>query len=304
MSARNKAILFLIIAHIIWGAAYPVYKWALQDVPPFTFVFFRFFFAAYLFLPFVYKKILFKRKDFWNFFLLGMTGITFGISLMFLGLQHTSSINAPIILSSGPIFLLIYAIFSHQNVKENDIIGTLLALLGVLLIVLKPVFTEGFDGRLLGNGLLLLSALIGVWNFILFKKLIKEYPIMLVNFWLFIIGTIPLFPLVVHELSTHSIQSIFTLPGLTGIFYGCVLSTTVAYMLTSYSIKILSTTEYGVFGYTDPLATVLVAIPLLGEVVTLPYIIGAAFILVGVYITEHRFAWHPFHLLTGLFRSH
>jgi drug/metabolite transporter (DMT)-like permease len=297
MPAHRKAILFLIIAHVIWGAAYPVYKWALADVPPFTFVFFRFFFAAYLFLPFVYKNITFDKKDFWDFFWLSMSGITLGISLMFIGLQHTSSINAPIILSSGPVFLLIYAIWARQKVRDNDIIGTVIALLGVLVIVLKPIFTEGFDGSLLGNGLLLLSSLIGVWNFILFKKLIKKYSIMLVNFWMFVIGTIPLFPLVVHEMTTHSIHHIFMPQGLIGIFYGCVLATTVAYILSSYSIKILSTTEYGVFGYTDPIATVLVAIPLLGEVVTLPYVIGAGFILVGVYITEHRLAWHPLHLL-------
>lgn len=297
MPAHKKAIIGLIIAHIIWGAAYPIYKWALHDVPPFTFVFFRFFFAAYFFLPFVYKNITIKRKDWMNFFWLGMTGITFGISFMFIGLQHTSSINAPIILSGGPIFLLIYAIFSHQKVKNNDIIGTVVALLGVLVIVLKPIFTEGFDGSLLGNGLLLLSSLIGVWNFVLFRKLIKEYSLMLVNFWMFVIGTIPLFPLMVYELNTHSLSTIFQPAGLIGIFYGCVLATTVAYMLSSYSVKVLTTTEYGVFGYTDPLATVLVAIPLLGEVVTLPYVIGAGFILVGVYITEHRLHWHPFHLL-------
>ena len=296
MPAHRKAILFLILAHIIWGAAYPIYKWALQDVPPFTFVFFRFFFAAYLFLPFVYKNITIKREHWKDFFLLSMTGITFGISLMFVGLQHTSSINAPIILSSGPIFLLIYAIWARQKVRNNDIIGTLIALLGVLVIVLKPIFTEGFDGRLFGNSMLLLSALVGVWNFVLFKKMIKEYSIMLVNFWMFVIGTIPLFPLVIHEMSTHSITQMFMPAGLIGIFYGCVLATTLAYILTSYSIKILSTTEYGVFGYTDPIATVLVAIPLLGEVITLPYIIGTGFILIGVYITEHRLHWHPLHL--------
>ncbi len=57
-------ILALIITNIIWGAASPIFKFALQNIPPFTLAFIRFFFAGLLFLPFVflfYQKLSLKR---------------------------------------------------------------------------------------------------------------------------------------------------------------------------------------------------------------------------------------------------
>ena len=39
-----NAILALVIANIIWGAASPIFKYALTDIPPFTLAFIRFFY--------------------------------------------------------------------------------------------------------------------------------------------------------------------------------------------------------------------------------------------------------------------
>ncbi|PIX68551.1 hypothetical protein COZ40_02690, partial [Candidatus Roizmanbacteria bacterium CG_4_10_14_3_um_filter_39_13] len=46
-------IVALIIANIIWGAACPIFKFALVNIPPFTIAFIRFFFAGIIFLPLV-----------------------------------------------------------------------------------------------------------------------------------------------------------------------------------------------------------------------------------------------------------
>jgi drug/metabolite transporter (DMT)-like permease len=81
------SILFLIIANAIWGASFPVYKWALSDIPSLTFVFLRFYLAALILLPFVYKDLKINREDWKNLFLLSFIGITISISLLILGLK-------------------------------------------------------------------------------------------------------------------------------------------------------------------------------------------------------------------------
>lgn len=53
----------------------------------------------------------------------------------------------------------------------------------------------------------------------------------------------------------------------------------------------------GIFLYIDPLATVLVAMPLLGEFPGPLYILGAILVFMGIYIAEGRIHWHPIHLL-------
>ena len=50
-----SGILAILIANIIWGAAPPVFKYALEGIPPFILAFIRFFSASLIFLPFIFK---------------------------------------------------------------------------------------------------------------------------------------------------------------------------------------------------------------------------------------------------------
>ncbi|MFN4213035.1 MAG: DMT family transporter, partial [Microgenomates group bacterium] len=125
-------ILALIITNIIWGGASPIFKFALQNIPPFTLAFIRFFFAGLLFLPFVffyYQKLSLKR---WlEVFLVSFFGIFVNITFFFLGLQKTESINVPIIASSGPVFLYIFSIiFLKEKPKLKVFSGVMISLLG------------------------------------------------------------------------------------------------------------------------------------------------------------------------------
>lgn len=50
MSAHRKAILALIIAHIIWGASTPIIKLTVATIPPFSLAVIRFWFTALILL--------------------------------------------------------------------------------------------------------------------------------------------------------------------------------------------------------------------------------------------------------------
>ena len=131
----RTAVIALIIANIIWGAAPPIFKWALQDIEPFTLAFLRFFIASIMILPFAYKHLHVKREDIAEVFLIGFLGVTLNIAFFFLGLKYAPSINASIIGSAGPIFLILFAfLFLREKPKERVIAGSLIGLLGVLVI--------------------------------------------------------------------------------------------------------------------------------------------------------------------------
>src|SRR3989337_3866488 len=97
LSKYQCAILALIGANIIWGAAPPIFKWALEDIGPFTLAFLRFFIAAIIILPFAYKSLFVERQDYLKLFLIGFFGVTLNISFFFLGLKFAPSINASVI---------------------------------------------------------------------------------------------------------------------------------------------------------------------------------------------------------------
>lgn len=291
-------ILFLIVANIIWGASFPIYKWALSDIPSLTFVFLRFYIGALVILPFVYKNLKVAREDWKDLFLLSLIGITITISLLILGLKLSSSINAPIILSAGPIVLIIGSFFYlKEKLKRKVVGGTLISLLGVLLIVLLPVFKEGLDGSLLGNIFLVGAAIGSVIHALLLKKILPKYKALTIAFWSFLIGSLPLLPFYFIELNQTHWTSNINLQIIVGVFFGAVLATAVAHSIYAYGMKFIKASEVGIFAYVDPIATVIVAIPLLGEKITAPYLIGALFVFLGIFIAEGRIHYHPLHKL-------
>ena len=144
MKKINLPILALIVANIIWGAASPIFKYSLENNSPFTLAFLRFLMASCLLYPFIHKKL--KMSDLKNkwLWLFSLCATTFNISFFFLALQRTVSINAPIIGSAGPIFILIGSIiWLKEKPKIQVILGLILSLIGILFIILEPILNHG-----------------------------------------------------------------------------------------------------------------------------------------------------------------
>ena len=299
-STFKTAVIFLILANIIWGASFPIYKLTLQDIPPFTFVFLRFYLGALILLPFVYNKLEIKRSDWKTLFLLSFIGITLTISFLILGLRLTTSINAPIILSSTPVFLIIGSFFYlREKLKTKVVIGTLVSLLGVLVVVLMPLIENGIDGNLLGNFLLVLAAIGSVFHALFLKKISSNYSPLTIVFWQSFIGALPLIPLYFIELQRTQWTTHVHSFSIFGIIFGALFATTIAHALYTYGIKNIKASEVGIFNYVDPIATVIIAIPLLGEKITTPYILGSILVFIGIFIAEGRLHYHPIHKLFG-----
>jgi drug/metabolite transporter (DMT)-like permease len=298
LGAIKTAVLFLILANVIWGAAFPVYKWALEDLPPFTFTFLRFFLGALIILPFVINDIKVAREDYRNIFLLALFSISIQIPLLFFGLKLAPSINAPIIVSLAPIILIFASvIFLKEKLRAKVVAGTLISLLGIVAIVIVPLLDSGFAGNFLGNFLIFLATICSVVEAILLKKLVVRNSPIIVIFWTFLIGSLPLIPFVVKESQTFNLLRDLTLPGLVGLIYGIYFAGIFAHFLYTYGMKYIKASEVGIFNYVDPLATIAIAIPLLGEKLTPAYLVGSLLVFLGIYIAQGRLHYHPFQRL-------
>lgn len=294
------SILLLIIANVIWGAAFPLYKWSLDNIPPFTFAFLRFYLGALIILPFVFRKLNIARENIKDLFIVSIFSVTLQIPLLFFGLQLSPSINAPIIIAAGPVFLIIASIFFLKERPRSKIIaGTLISLIGVIVIILRPLLEQGLSGGIIGNLLIFLAMLCGVIQAILLKKITPKNDPLTITFWMFLIGAIPLLPLMLWESQTFNIWRDINLQGTIGLVYGIIFAAVLAHFFLAYGIKYIKASEVGIFTYVDPLATVVVAVPLLNEIITPAYLIGAVFVFLGIFIAEGRLHYHPLHKLRG-----
>lgn len=291
----HLAIIALMLANIIWGAAFPIYKWALEVLPLFSFVFLRFFLGALILLPFIYKDLKIKRENINLLLLLGLVSVTFQIPLLFWGLKLSPSINAPIIIASGPIFLLIAAvIFLNEKLRAKLMAGMLISLIGIIVIILRPLLESGgLGGGILGNLLIFLATICSVIQAVILKKLMKDNNPLVITFWMFIIGSLPLLPAFLVEQANYNMWGNLNIQGIIGLLYGIVLAAVIAHAFLAFGIKYLKASDVGIFSYVDPVATIVVAVPLLNEAITPAYMIGAVLVFIGIFIAEGRIPYHP-----------
>lgn len=299
MRKINYPILALIVANLIWGAASPIFKFSLTNIPPFSLAFLRFLIASLILFPFVHKKIDYPDlKDKW-LWLFALTGITANISFFFLGLQLTESVNAPIISSSAPILLLVFsAIFLREKIKDSEILGTVFSFFGILLIIIVPLLNSGMKGAFTGNLFLVLSTISYVASIVIGRKILTANNSAGHTFWSFFIATLTFLPLMLWEFQAQPgwIANL-DIRGISGIVFGGVFSSAIAYTAFDWALAKLPACRAGVFTYIDPVVAIVIAIPLLGERLTLPFIFGSALVFIGILIAERRIHFHPIHKL-------
>lgn len=297
-------IIALIIANIIWGAASPIFKFSLSNIPPFTLAFIRFFFAGFLFLPFVIGKWQsLTVKQWFTIFLGAFFGITINITFFFLGLERSASINAPIIASAGPVFLYFMSVFYLKELLNLKVFfGMLISLGGVLFIILSPIFFESqryVFGEIQGNIFFVLATLGAILHPLVYKNLLKKINVYQVTLVGFFFSSSTFLPFAVKELTTWSFSQL-NVAGLTGIIFGVFFSSALAYFLFVYGLSKIKAQEIGLFTYIDPIVAVLIAVPLLKEYPNLYFFIGSLLVFGGIFVAENRLHWHPF----GRTRNH
>lgn len=298
LNKTQTAVLALIIANIIWGAAPPIFKWSLQSTGIFTLAYLRFLAATIIIFPFAIKYLSIRKSDIINILLLGIVGTGANIAFFFFGLKFAPSINATIIGSAGPIFLIFISMFYlKEKVKRKLIIGSSVGLLGVLIVMLKPLFNH-VNIALLGNFLFFIAMLGGLIHIVLGRKLIKNYHPVTLAFYSFLISTFCFLPFFVQEnIASPFLANPENFRLIIGVVFGAVFTSVIAYSLFFWAVKYMPASETGVFIYLDPVVAILIAIPLLHETLDEFFIVGSFLVFLGIYIAEGRLHYHPLHLL-------
>lgn len=298
LSSTKKAILALIIANILWGMGPPIFKWSFANVHVFTLAFLRFAIPTILLGILANKQVSVRREDIRKIIVVGLFDITLNILLYFIGILYTESINASIIASASPVFLILGSIlFLKEKPSKKMLLGNLIGLTGVLLIVVQPIFQKTVHASVFGNILLVLSAMAAVIGTIFARKIAKEYSAITITFWSFVVGTTTFFPFFVRDVFTYGFLPHIEFQGYFGIVYGALLCSFTAYFIYFWALKYVPASETGVFSYLDPIAGIMIAAPLLGEYPTPFFLFGAFLVFAGIYVAERRINYHPFHKL-------
>ncbi len=294
-SARKKAIAALIIANIIWGAASPVFKIALENIPPFTLAFWRFFFGSAILLTVFGKKAMpldpFYRYHIGPIFLYGFFGIFLNISLFFWGLRLTYAINASVITASGPLLTLLLAhLILKEPIRNGKITGVILGTLGMITIIFQPLLEHGVDYSVAGNIILFFATLAAVGQTITGRTILPISRPTTITFMSFTIAALSFLPLAMYEYGRNPLlYTTIDWRGYLGIVYGALGSSVAAYSLFDWGLSKIRASDASVFTYIIPVVGTLLSHFLLNERVTYLFLFGSMLIIAGILFAEGVF---------------
>ena len=298
LSKRKLAYLSLLLTSAIWGIAVVIIKYTLNFIDPLSFLFFRFVISTTVLFPFFLifiKKHPLSKKDFPKLFLLGTLSSTITLYLLFWGMKYTTAIDVSLISVLGPIMIVFAgARFLHEKVTRREKIGLSVAVCGALIAILEPLLKRSNHSQaLFGNLLVFLSYITWTTYIILYKKDSLKYHPIVITFFNFFSGLLTLTSLfLISKLPITNYQLLITPPSaaIPGILYMSLLSSCIAYFTYNLGVSLIEASEATLFDYLKPIFTAPLAFFWLGEKVSLPFLIGAVIITIGVGISETRSA--------------
>ena len=287
---KNKVLLFhLITAAVvtIWGVTFVSTKVLLQHgLGPMDIMFYRFVIAYCCILAISHKRLWANNwKDEFMLMLSGLTGGTlyFIAENNALGISQAS--NVDLLVCTTPIFTALLAHWVFKDpLRKNMLIGSLIALLGVGLVVFSGSVILQINP--LGDFLSIMAALMWAVYCLILKPLGTRYPTAFITRKVFIYSILSVMiyflfdPLNTNmEILTHPIVIMNLL------FLGIVASM-LCFIAWNAAVKVLGPSRTANYIYVQPMSTLVLSSIILSEVITLTSLIGAACIIGGVYLAE------------------
>lgn len=284
---RSIYILMAILTVSIWGVTFVSTKVLINSGMTPVFIFISRFAIAYLCMAVIcHKKLLANSMR--DELLMAAAGITGG-SLYFItentALELTFASDVSLIICTAPILTMLLArCILHQPLRRGMFVGSLLALLGVALVVFNGTFNLGVSP--LGDLLTLAAALSWAIYCIILKVVETRYSTLYITRKVFGYGLLS--ALMIQILNPAALDiSVYTNPVVWGnlLFLGLVASM-LCFLMWNKAVQVLGAGKASNFIYLTPLVTILSAILFLGEPFTAYTALGTILILGGVYIAE------------------
>lgn len=258
------------------------------DVSPMMLLFLRMLFASLAFLPIFINSQVWKKKKFRTLIAVSLLS-TVNVAFFMWGIAYTTASASQLIYAAQPMLNLLVSnyIIKDRRYPIYSYVGVIVGLIGLGLILYQSSIgrIETISGNIVGN-LLIVIAMLGWFLYIMLsKRLSKDFsPLELSSTAVYasLVATtiLLLFQMVFIKIPIH-----FSFGGIIGAVYMGLFGTFLTYILMQIAIKKLSTLTVNLTSYVQPLFVSLLAIIFLGEKLTIVFVVGSVFVLLGVFLT-------------------
>ena len=287
MPSRLSAFFLLALANLFWSGNWIAGRALRDSFDPITLNFWRWAIATLAMAPFALPALrgngALLRRHAGILLVLALTGIAVFQSLVYLGLRSTTAVNAVLINSSIPLFMLLCSwVIERERASPRQIGGMLVSLAGILVIL-----SRGSPGALLelevhaGDAWILLA--MPVWG--IYSVLLKRRPPELGGLpFLFVIslaGVVMLLPFATFA-AVRGPMELPTAAEALGVLYMGLMASVVAFICWNRGVAAVGANAAGFTVHLLPAFGTVLAIVLLGETFAPFHAAGIAIILGGV----------------------
>lgn len=277
---RYKGYILLGITIMIFSTLEVVTSTLKGIINPLQLTFIRFLIGGVTLLPFVIaKKEKITRKDYIFFLGLGILNIFVSMGALQLSVSYGKASTAAILVSSNPIFVMLFsAIFLKEKVSGDKIACILFGIAGILLIVYK--------GNVGGDTVAsLLYGFVASLTFGLYTVLGKLKSEGVSSITMISLSSIFGSLFYIPVLFAYHIPVFYIPQGtIIKVLYLGIFLSGVAYITYMEALKILTASKGAMVFFLKPVLASALAIFFLGETLHTKTIIGMLLVLVGIFI--------------------
>jgi drug/metabolite transporter (DMT)-like permease len=280
-----KHHLIAILCVLMWGTTFVSTKLLLNNgLNPSTIFFLRFALAYLLILPIAPRRLWADNwKDEALLLLLGLTGGSLYFLVENTALQYTLVSNVALLVCTTPLLtvLLSHWFIRGEHLRKPVLYGSLLAIAGVTCVIYNGNFILRTNP--LGDLLSLSASLLWAIYTIILKRLDHRYPVLFLTRKIFFYGLLTLLPILPHT-PLITTPAILLRPVVLGnlLFLG-IFASMLCYILWNNTIKHLGPIRSSNYLYFNPVVSLITSAIVIHEPITPIALLGAAFVLSGVY---------------------
>ncbi len=294
---KYHLVAFVVVA--IWGSTFVFTKMLLQaGLTPAQIFTLRFIIAYFLLACWdvlmhssSFRLFCSSLKDELLMVTLGITGGSVYFLAENAAMLYTTATNTSLIVCSCPLFaMLLIALFYRQSepVSRVQVVGSLLAFLGMAVVVLNGRIVLHLSplGDMLAFGACLCWAVYSI----LMKPALERYSTVFITRKVFFYGLLTMIPyyLLRPEEADPAVFQTFNFSILFNIFFLGIIASLICFLVWNWVIRQLGTVVATNWVYFNPLTTIVFAWWILNEQITLWFLLGTVFILLGMFLADRK----------------
>ncbi len=291
----NKFLLYLKLSLVamFFGGTFIAARVLAQALPPFTASFLRFLVASIFLVLFLLSSSTklpgFQLTTATQIFLLAISGIVGYNYLFFSGMKFIPASRASIIVSLNPSLITILSfLFFREKISSQKIFGIILSFIGAIIVISKGDFNLLSFGKI-GIGELYILGCVICWSSftIISKSVIQRIKPLTAITLACLIGTCFLFLPAWQEGQLKDLFN-YGIKVWISIFALSILGTVLSYIWYYEGLERIGASRTGIFINFVPVWATVLAILILGEQITISFVIGFLVVINGVFLVNKK----------------